>query len=106
MKFLGKKLGTPSKRLGNKLSEVGKQFGGKLRHSHAGHHGHYLDEHKSDLERHHGGSGHGLDEYRQEARHLSHDIHKHPPLNGASFLTHDRNQRLKHDRKKTHYIVS
>ena len=29
MKFLGRKLGIPSKRLGNKLSEIGKQFGGK-----------------------------------------------------------------------------
>ena len=102
MKFLGKKLGTPSKRLGNKLSEVEKQLGGKLRHSHAGHHGHYLDEHKSDLEHHHGG-GHGSHyEHRHEARHLSHDIHKHPPLNGALFMTHGADHRLQYDRKKNH----
>ena len=102
MKFRGKKLGTPSKRLGNKLSETGKQLGGKLRHSHAGHHGHYLDEHQSDLERHHGG-GHGHHEHRHESRSMSHDIHRHPALTGAPFMTHHgADHRLQYDRKKNH----
>ena len=102
MKFLGRKLGTPSKRLGNKLSEVGKQFGGKLRHSHPGHQGHYLDDKKSDLERHHACACHSHKEHRHETKSMGHDIHKHPPLNGASFMIHGADHRLKHDRKKNH----
>ena len=98
MKFLGRKLGIPSKRLGNKLSETGKQFGGKMRHSHPGH---YLDDKKSDLERHHGcASCHK--EHRHETRPMGHDIHKHAPLTGAPFMTHGADHRLKHDRKKNH----
>ncbi len=102
MKFLGRKLGAPSKRLGNKLSEVGKQLGGKLRHSYLGHQGHYLDDDKrSDLEGHHGGN-HSHYEHRHEARPMGHDIHKHPPFTGAPFMTHGADHRLKHDRKKNH----
>ena len=102
MKVFGRKLGTPSKRLGNKLSEVGKQFGGKLRHSHSGHQGHYVDETRSDLERHHGGDKSHNYEHRHETRSMGHDIHKHPPLTGAPFMTHGADHRLKHDRKKNH----
>jgi hypothetical protein len=102
MKFLGRKLGTPSKRLGNKLSEVGKQFGGKIRHSHPGHQGHYVDETRSDLERHHGGDKSHNYEHRHETRSMGHDIHKHPPLTGAPFMTHGADHRFKHDRKKNH----
>ena len=104
MKFLGKKLGTPSKRLGNKLSDVGKTLGGKLRHHPQGHHGHYLDDKPmSDLERHHGGGGgHSHYEHRHESRSMSHDIHKHPPQTGAPFMTHGASHRAPYDRKKNH----